>query len=92
MAKRHDSAMRQKRRSLRSRERNQRNVARLRTGLRKIRELIGAKKGKESRDALNSTLSLIDHSVARKALHRNAAARLKSRITRQVNAAPASSK
>ena len=83
MAQRHDSALRQHRRSLRARARNQQNTARLRTGLRKIREALAAKKKEDVAQLLKATVSLIDHSVSSKVLHRNAAARLKSRITRQ---------
>ena len=92
MAQRHESALRQHRRSLVSRERNRRNLAKLRTGIKKLRMLLeDGKKASESKELLNPTLSLIDHSVSKKILHRNAASRLKSRLTRQVNrtAAPA---
>ena len=85
MANRHQSAIRQHRRSLRARARNRRNAARLRSQLKTIRALIDDDKVDDARAALNPTLSLIDHSVTRGVLHRNAAARTKSRITRQVN-------
>ena len=90
MAKRHDSALRQHRRSLRSRERNQRNTARLRSTLRKLRSLLADKKVDDLKATFHPTISLIDHSVSKKVLHRNAAARLKSRLTRQFNAATSS--
>ena len=86
MAMRHESALRQHRRSLRAQQNNQRNAARLRTGVKKIRSIIAAGDSGEAKKSLNDALSLIDHSVSRKALHRNAAARLKSRLTRQVTA------
>jgi small subunit ribosomal protein S20 len=86
MAKRHASALRQHRRSVKSAERNQRNVARLRTALKGIRGLIAEKKTDELKRQLPETISLIDHSIGAKTLHRNAAARLKSRLTRQTTA------
>lgn len=85
MANRHKSAVRQHRRSLRARERNRRNLSRLRGQLRSIRSLIKENSVEDAKRALTSTLSLIDHSVTKRILHRNAAARTKSRITRQVN-------
>ena len=84
MAQRHASALRQHRRSLRAQVRNQSNVARLRSGLKKLRELVADRKTDEARKLLVPTISLVDHSVSQKSLHRNAAARLKSRLTRQV--------
>src|SRR5204862_7932174 len=79
MAKRHESALRQHRRSLRSQDRNRRNVSRLRSALRTIRELAAGKKKEEVQKLLLPTISLIDHSISTGTVHRNAAARLKSR-------------
>ena len=86
MAKRHESALRQHRRSVKAEERNRRNVMRLRTGVRKLRSLLDEKKTDDAKKAFAPTIALIDHSVG-KILHRNAAARLKSRLTRRLNAA-----
>jgi small subunit ribosomal protein S20 len=86
MAKRHESALRQHRRSLRARTRNRTAVSKLRTAVRRLRALVADKKADEAKKLLAPTISLVDHSVARKALHRNAASRLKSRLTRQVAA------
>ena len=90
MAKRHTSALRQHRRSLRAQERNRHNLARLRTGLKTLRKLIAERTGTESTELLVPTIALIDHSVSRRALHRNAASRLKSRLTRAVSTLKAS--
>lgn len=86
MANRHQSAIRQHRRSLRARARNRRNQSRLRTQLKTIRQLIDDKKQAEANDMLRATLSLIDHSVTKGTIHRNAASRTKSRITRRIQA------
>jgi len=86
MAKRHESALRQHRRSLKAKDRNQRNVARVRTALKSFRALLDEKTATDAQKRLPVTLSLLDHSVSLKALHKNAVARLKSRLTRQARA------
>lgn len=85
MADRHKSAIRQHRRSLRARIRNRRNMAQLRTQLKQIRALIASGNVTQATAQLQPTLSLIDHSSTRGVIHRNAAARYKSRLARQVN-------
>jgi small subunit ribosomal protein S20 len=72
-----------------SRRRNAINRARrsqLRTRIRRMRVLI-AKKDKEARADLSGTVSTIDRAVRKGVLHRNAAARHKSRLMRAVAAA-----
>ena len=72
-----------------NRRRNRINRARrssLRTQIRKLRELLAGKKAEEARKTLTPTLSVIDRSVTKGVLHRNTAARYKSRLTRQVAA------
>ena len=72
-----------------SRKRNAVNTARrsqLRSQLRKIRGLLARKDSTAARLELTRTLSILDRSVSRGILHRNTAARHKSRLTRQVNA------
>jgi small subunit ribosomal protein S20 len=59
---------------------------RLRTQIKKLRLLLAKKDAGGARRELGRTLSLIDTSVGTGILHRNAAARHKSRLTRQVNA------
>lgn len=72
-----------------SRKRNAVNTARrsqLRSQLRKLRSLLAQKDAGAARRELTRTLSVLDRSVSRGILHRNTAARHKSRLTRQVNA------
>ncbi len=57
----------------------------LRTQIQKIRELIDKKDVKGAQGALRKTLSTIARAEKKGLLHRNAAARQKSRITRHVN-------
>jgi small subunit ribosomal protein S20 len=70
-----------------SRRRNLINRARrssLRTQIRKLRELVAKKDADAARKALTPTLSIIDRSLSKGIIHRNTAARYKSRLTRQV--------
>ena len=58
----------------------------LRTQLKKLRELVKSKNAAGAREALPATLSLIDRSQSKGLLHRNTAARYKSRLSCQVGA------
>lgn len=72
-----------------SRKRNAINRARrsqLRTEIRKLRRLLGRKEAKPAPGALARTMSIIDRAVSKGVLHRNAAARHKSRLMRRLNA------
>ena len=60
-------------------------MRRLRTQLGKIRLAISEKKVDEVERLLSPTLSLIDSSTHRSLLHRNKAARQKSRLMSQIN-------
>lgn len=72
-----------------SRKRNAINRARrsqLRTEIRKIRSLLEGKKTDEAQGALKRSVSVIDRAVSKGVLHRNAAARHKSRLMRRMAA------
>ena len=72
-----------------NRRRNAVNVARrsrLRSQIKKLRSLVASKDASSARQELTKTLSLLDRSAGKGIIHRNAAARHKSRLTRQVNA------
>ena len=72
-----------------NRRRNVINRARrsqLRSQLRKLRELLARKDADGARRALPSTLAVIDRSLSKGIIHRNTAARYKSRLSRQVGA------
>jgi small subunit ribosomal protein S20 len=81
----HASALKAHRQSLKRRAVNRRNSSRLRSGLRKIRELIADGKAAEARTALPEIYELVDRSVQKRVLSPNAAARQKSRITQALN-------
>jgi len=72
-----------------NRRRNAINTARrshLRSQIKKLRSLVAQKDAAGARRELTKTLSLLDRSAGKGIIHRNNAARHKSRLTRQVNA------
>ena len=79
------SAVKNIRKSRRRQEVNRSRRSRLRTQLKKMRALIASKDAEGARKALPATLSLLDRSAGKGMLHRNAAARHKSRLSRQVS-------
>jgi len=79
----HKSAIKASRQADLRRSRNRSNRSRLRTQIKKMREALADGKPEEAQALLKPTLSLLDRSVRLGALHRNAADRTKSRLTRQ---------
>jgi len=79
------SAKKQLRKNLKRREINRRNLSRLRTYIRKLRRAIEAGDAQLARELLPQTVSIIDKSIQKGVIHRNAAARYKSRLTTLVN-------
>jgi small subunit ribosomal protein S20 len=79
------SAIRQMRKNERRREINRRNRSRLRTAVKKLRAALHAGAVEEAKQLLPQTLSIIDKSVHKGILHRNAAARYKSRLMAHVH-------
>ncbi|HXF05976.1 MAG TPA: 30S ribosomal protein S20 [Blastocatellia bacterium] len=79
------SAIRQMRKNERRREINRRNRSRLRTAIKKLRAALQAGAVEEAKQLLPRTLSIIDNSVHKGILHRNAAARYKSRLMAHVH-------
>lgn len=67
------------------RQRNRSNNSTLRTQIKKLRSAISEGDGAKAKELLTPTESLIDKSVQKGVIHRNAAARYKSRLTRQVS-------
>ncbi len=64
---------------------NRSNRSRLRTAIKKLRAAIAAGDQKAAQQLLPQTISIIDKSVQKGVLHRNAAARYKSRLTVRLN-------
>ena len=82
----HKSALKRVRQTLRRTQVNRRNLSRLRTQIKSLRKTIASGKAEEAIKSLKSTISLIDASVTKGVVHRNAANRYKSRLTRRVTA------
>jgi len=81
----HDSAIKAHRQSLVKREANRQYRARLRGALRAIREAVDSGNAAKVKDALRDTISLVDKMAGKKVIHRNAAARYKSRLAKRVS-------
>jgi small subunit ribosomal protein S20 len=82
----HASALKAHRQSLKNREHNRQFRSRLRNALKDIRAAIDANDLGAARNALKSTISLIDKLASKGIIHRNAARRYKSRIQARVAA------
>jgi small subunit ribosomal protein S20 len=81
----HKSAIKRIRQTERRNEVNRRNRSSLRTQVKALRAAIDNGDQEQAKATLNATLSLIDKSIQKGVLHRNAAARYKSRLTVRVN-------
>ncbi len=76
----HESALKAHRQSLKRRERNRRYRSRLRGALKSVRAALRGDDLELARAALRQTISLIDKMAGKGIVHRNAAARYKSRL------------
>ena len=85
----HKSAEKRMRQSEARRKINRGNRSRLRTTIKTLRSAIGTGDAKQIQELLPMTVSTIDKAVQNGALHKNAAARYKSRLTARSNAATA---
>jgi small subunit ribosomal protein S20 len=81
----HKSALKRIKQTRNRTEINRAHRTRLRHQMRKLRTAIESKNKSVAQDLLKPTLALIDHSIHKGVLHRNAAARYKSRLTVRVN-------
>ena len=86
----HASALKQQRQGLKHRDRNRRNVSRLKTKIKSLRSAIAKGDASAVKGALAETISEIDKAAKKGVIHDNAAARYKSRLSRRVNAVAAS--
>jgi small subunit ribosomal protein S20 len=80
VAKRNKSALKANRQNVRRREANRQLRSKLRTGLKKLRQAAAADDKPAAREALVGTQSLVDKMAAKGIIHRNTAARYKSRL------------
>ena len=81
----HKSSEKRMRQNEKRRLINRSNRGRLRTGIKKLRAALEAGDQNEVQTLLPQTVSLIDKAVQKGVLHRNAAARYKSRLTVRVS-------
>jgi small subunit ribosomal protein S20 len=82
----HASALKQMRQGLKHRDRNRRNLSRLKTQIKRLRGAIAKGDAAEAKGALGATVSEIDKAAKKGVIHDNAAARYKARLSRRVNA------
>lgn len=83
----HKSAEKRQRQNEKRRVINRNNRGRVRTGIKKLRAALDGGEAGDVQNLLPVTVSLIDKAVQKGVLHRNAAARYKSRLTVHANEA-----
>jgi small subunit ribosomal protein S20 len=88
----HASALKAHRQSVVRRDHNRELRSKLRNALRSIRALIDQNEFTKAKTELKGTVSMIDRMVTKGTIHRNAAARYKSRLTTQIGAKTAAQK
>ncbi len=76
----HESALKAHRQNIKHRERNRQFRTRMRSALRAIRAAIDSGNPAEVKDALRSTISLVDKMAGKGIIHRNTAGRYKARL------------
>lgn len=80
------SAIKRMRQSEKRRVRNAAVRGTVRTAVKSARTALAAGSAEEARTTLARTIRVLDKAVTKGILHKNAAARRKSRLTRQLNA------
>jgi len=81
----HKSAEKRIRQNARRNEINRSNRSKLRTSIKKLRSAVAGHDKTVSTELLYPTVSLIDKAVNKGIIHKNTAARYKSRLTKHVN-------
>jgi small subunit ribosomal protein S20 len=82
----HKSAKKRMRQNEKRRQINRGNRSRMRTAIKKLRTALTGSDANETQTLLPATISTIDKAVNKGIIHRNTAARYKSRLTARVNA------
>ena len=85
----HFSALKRARQTEKKTEVNRSNKSRLRTALRGLRESIAAGDRKSAETSFRATVSVIDKAIQKGTIHKNTAARYKSRLSVRLNAVAA---
>lgn len=81
----HKSAEKRVRQNVKRNAINKNNKSALRTQIKKLRAALAAGDKNQSQELLTPTVSIIDKAVNKGVLHKNTAARYKSRLTAHVN-------
>ena len=81
----HKSAEKRVRQNAKRKEINRSNRSKLRTSIKKLRTSVAGHDKAASTELLFPTVSLIDKAVNKGIIHKNTAARHKSRLTKHVN-------
>jgi small subunit ribosomal protein S20 len=81
----HASALKAHRQSLKRREQNRQFRSQLRTAIKTIRASVAEKDADKAKGELSTTVALIDRMAGKGIIHRNAAARYKSRLQVGIN-------
>ena len=81
----HKSAEKRVRQTAKRNAQNRSSRGRVRTQIKKLRSAIAGVDKTQSGELLTSTVSIIDKAVNKGLLHRNTAARYKSRLTKHVS-------
>ena len=89
MAKRTKSALKANRQNIKRREHNRQMRSRLRSALKSIRASLDAKDLRGAKAALQATVSIVDKMATKGIIHRNTAARYKSRLGSRLSKASA---
>ena len=79
-----ESAKKRIRQTEKRRDRNRAHRSELRTEVKKLRQAVAGGDADRARELLPATLSIVDRSAKKGAIHKNAAARTKARLTRAV--------
>ena len=82
----HKSAEKRDRQNAKRNAVNTRNRSRMRTQVKKLRAALTAGNAEQAQSLLSETVAVLDKSVHKGVIHRNTAARHKSRLTKHVNA------
>lgn len=80
----HKSAIKRTRQNAKRNEINRGNRSKVRTQIKKLRAAIAGSDKASSTELLNPTVSVIDKAVSKGIIHKNTAARYKSRLTKHV--------
>jgi small subunit ribosomal protein S20 len=82
----HKSALKRDRQSKARNIRNKGVKSRMKTAIKAVRKAMGEKSHDKAKEALVSTISIIDKAASKRVIHKNTASRKISRLSRQVHA------